>query len=37
LRALSQGAALRVTVERGGSVSTLALDGAVVLAAHAGR
>jgi hypothetical protein len=26
-----------VTVERGGSVSTLALDGAVVLAAHAGR
>jgi type II secretory pathway component PulC len=37
LRPLSQGAALRVTVERGGRRTTLALDGAVVLAAHAGR
>ncbi|MCC7461714.1 MAG: PDZ domain-containing protein [Gammaproteobacteria bacterium] len=37
LRPLSEGAALSVTVERDGRVSTLALDGAVVVAAHQGR
>lgn len=34
LRPLSQGAALSVTVERGGRATTLGLDGAVVVAAH---
>ena len=34
LRRLSAGAALTVRVERGGSHSTLALDGAIVLAAR---
>ncbi len=34
LRRLSEGAALTVTVERGGSVATLALDGALVVAAR---
>lgn len=36
LRPLSQGAALSVTVERGGRTTTLAVDGAVVVAAHGG-
>jgi type II secretory pathway component PulC len=37
LRQLSQGAALQVTVERAGRSLPLALDGAVVVAAHEGQ